>query len=106
VIFHCFSGDADFARRCADRGYVMSFAGNITFKNAQELRDAAAAVPLDQMLVETDAPFLTPMPYRGRPNAPYLVPLTVRALAELKGVSEEEVAAGVTATAARVFGWG
>jgi TatD DNase family protein len=105
VIFHCFSGNADFARRCADRGYVMSFAGNVTFKNAQELRDAAAVVPLDQMLVETDAPFLTPMPHRGRPNAPYLVPLTVRALAEVKGVSEDEVAAGVTATAAKVFGW-
>ena len=105
VIFHCFSGDAEFARRCADRGHVMSFAGNVTFKNAQQLRDAAAVVPLDQMLVETDAPFLTPMPHRGRPNAPYLVPLTVRALAEVKGVTEDEVAAGVTATAARVFGW-
>jgi TatD DNase family protein len=105
VIFHCFSGDADFARRCADRGYVISFAGNVTFKNAGELREAAAIAPLDQMLVETDAPFLTPMPYRGRPNAPYLVPLTVRAIAEVKGVSEDEVSAGVTATAAAVFGW-
>jgi TatD DNase family protein len=105
VIFHCFSGDAGFARRCAERGYVLSFAGNVTFKNAGDLRAAAAVVPLDQMLVETDAPFLTPMPYRGRPNAPYLVPLTVRALAEVKGLSEDEVAAGVTATAAKVFGW-
>jgi TatD DNase family protein len=105
VIFHCFSGDADFARRCADRGYVMSFAGNVTFKNAQNLRDAAALVPLEQMLVETDAPFLTPMPFRGRPNSPYLVPITVRAIAAVKGVSEEVVAAGVVATAARVFGW-
>jgi TatD DNase family protein len=105
VIFHCFSGDADFARRCADLGYVMSFAGNVTFKNAQGLRDAAALVPLDQLLVETDAPFLTPMPHRGRPNSPYLVPVTVRAIAAVKGVSEDDVAAGVTATAARVFGW-
>jgi TatD DNase family protein len=105
VIFHCFSGDADFARRCADRGYVMSFAGNVTFKNAQDLRDALAVAPLDQLLVETDAPFLTPMPYRGRPNSPYLVPITVRAIAEVKGVSEDEVAHAVTATAARVFGW-
>jgi TatD DNase family protein len=105
VIFHCFSGDAEFARQCADRGYVMSFAGNVTFKNATELREAAALVPLDQLLVETDAPFLTPMPYRGRPNAPYLVPLTVRAIAAAKGVSEDDVAAGVTGTAARVFGW-
>jgi TatD DNase family protein len=105
VVLHCFSGDADFAGRCSERGYVLSFAGNITFKNAQQLRDAVVVTPLDQLLVETDAPFLTPMPYRGRPNAPYLVPLTVRAIAALKGVSEDEVAASVTATAARVFGW-
>lgn len=105
VIFHCFSGDADFARRCADRGYVMSFAGNVTFKNAHDLREAVAVAPLDQMLVETDAPFLTPMPHRGAPNSPYLVPLTVRAIAEVKGVGEDEVAAAVTATAARVFSW-
>jgi TatD DNase family protein len=105
VVFHCFSGDRDFARRCVDRGYVLSFAGNITFKNAQDLRDAAAVTPLEQMLVETDAPFLTPMPYRGRPNAPYLVPLTVRALAEVTGTDPDLVAAGVSATAQRVFGW-
>ncbi|HWC35789.1 MAG TPA: TatD family hydrolase [Mycobacteriales bacterium] len=105
VIFHCFSGDADFARRCADRGYVMSFAGNVTFKNAQELRDAVAVAPLDLLLVETDAPFLTPMPHRGAPNSPYLVPLTVRAIASAKGVTEEDIAAAVTTTAARVFGW-
>ena len=105
VVFHCFSGDADFARRCADAGYVMSFAGNITFGNAQPLRDAVAVAPLDLMLVETDAPFLTPMPYRGRPNAPYLVPMTVRAIANIKGVDEAQVADAVTATAARVFAW-
>jgi TatD DNase family protein len=105
VIFHCFSGDAEFAGKCADRGYVMSFAGNVTFKNAQDLRDAAAVAPLDQLLVETDAPFLTPMPYRGAPNSPYLVPLTVRAIADAKGVSEDEVSAAVTATASRVFNW-
>jgi TatD DNase family protein len=105
VIFHCFSGDADFARRCVEHGYVLSFAGNVTFKNAQGLRDAASLVPLDQLLVETDAPFLTPMPFRGRPNSPYLVPMTLRAIADLKGLPEDDVAAGVTATAARVFGW-
>lgn len=105
VVFHCFSGDEQFARRCVDRGYVLSFAGNVTFKNAQNLRDAAAVTPLDQLLVETDAPFLTPMPHRGRPNAPYLVPLTVRAIAAVKGVTEEDVAAAVTGTATRVFGW-
>jgi TatD DNase family protein len=105
VVFHCFSGDADFARRCADNGYVMSFAGNITFGNAQSLRDALAVAPLDLTLVETDAPFLTPMPFRGRPNAPYLVPLTVRAVAAVKQVDEAQVAEAVTATAARIFGW-
>jgi TatD DNase family protein len=105
VVFHCFSGDVDFARRCIERGYVLSFAGNVTFKNAQQLRDAVAATPLDQLLVETDAPFLTPMPYRGRPNAPYLVPLTIRSIAAVKGESEDTVASSVTATAAWVFGW-
>jgi TatD DNase family protein len=105
VIFHCFSGDADVARRCVERGYVLSFAGTVTFKNAQPLRDAATVVPVDQLLVETDAPFLAPTPYRGRPNAPYLVPLTVRALAGIKDVTEAELAGAVTATAARVFGW-
>jgi TatD DNase family protein len=105
VVFHCFSGDARFARRCADLGYVMSFAGTVTFNNAANLREAAALAPLELMLVETDAPFLTPMPYRGRPNAPYLVPLTVRALAEVKGVTEEQLAEAVTATAARTYRW-
>ena len=105
VVFHCFSGDELFARACVERGHVLSFAGNITFKNADDLRAAAAVTPLEQLLVETDAPFLTPMPYRGRPNAPYLVPLTVRAIAAVQGVEEDEIAAGVTSTAARVFGW-
>ncbi|HEX4654708.1 MAG TPA: TatD family hydrolase [Mycobacteriales bacterium] len=105
VVFHCFSGDEKFARRCVERGYVLSFAGNVTFKNAQNLRDAAAVTPLEQMLVETDAPFLTPMPYRGRPNAPYLVPITLRALSAVTGNTPDAVAAGVSATAARIFGW-
>jgi len=105
VVFHCFSGDGDFARRCADAGYVMSFAGNVTFGNAAALREAAAIAPLDLLLVETDAPFLTPMPFRGRPNAPYLVPLTVRAIAEVRGVDEGEIARAVTHNAALVFAW-
>ncbi len=104
VVFHCFSGDAAMAKACAERGYVMSFAGNVTFKNAQGLRDALAVAPMDAVLVETDAPFLTPVPYRGRPNASYLVPLTLRAMAEVKGVSEDELAAAVARTAERVFG--
>ena len=104
VVFHCFSGDAAMARTCADRGYVMSFAGNVTFASAGELREAAEVAPLDLLLVETDAPFLTPVPYRGRPNAPYLVPHTVRALAEVKGVALDELCTAVAATAARAFG--
>ncbi len=104
VLLHCFSGGAGFARECVERGYVLSFAGNVTFKSAQPLRDAVAATPLDQLLVETDAPFLTPVPYRGRHNAPNLIPLTLRAIAEVKGVAVEELAAHVSATATRVFG--
>ncbi len=103
VVFHCFSGDADMARICADRGYVMSFAGNVTFKNAQALRDALTVAPLDLLLVETDAPFLTPSPYRGQPNAPYLIPITVRAMAEIKAVDADEMSAAIAANASRVF---
>ena len=104
TVFHCFSGDAEMARQCVRAGYVLSFAGTVTFKNAASLREAALAVPVDQLLVETDAPFLTPAPYRGRPNAPYLVPLTVRALASLKSVHIEHLCEHVTRTAQRVFG--
>ena len=104
TVFHCFSGDAEMAQECVRAGYVLSFAGTVTFKNAAPLREAAAVVPLDQLLVETDAPFLTPMPYRGRPNSPYLVPLTVRALAGLKTVHIEHLCEEVTRTAQRVFG--
>jgi TatD DNase family protein len=103
VVFHCFSGDSAMARRCADAGWYMSFAGNVTFKNAGDLREAAAAAPLDLLLVETDAPFLTPVPYRGRPNASYLVPLTVRALAEVKGVDVDELCAAVWDNGRRAF---
>jgi TatD DNase family protein len=106
VVFHCFSGDEKFASRCVDAGHVLSFAGNITFKNADDLRAAARVTPLEQMLVETDAPFLTPMPYRGRPNAPYLVPLTVRAIAAVKAVDADEISAGVCSAARTVFGFG
>jgi TatD DNase family protein len=85
VVMHCFSGDAGFARACLDRGAWLSFAGTVTFKNAAPLRDALGVVPADRLLVETDAPYLTPAPHRGRPNASYLVPLTVRAMAEVRG---------------------
>lgn len=103
VVFHCFSGDAEMAKVCADRGYYMSFAGNVTFGTAQQLRDAAAVAPPELLLVETDAPFLTPKPHRGRPNAPYLVPHTLRALAEVKGMAEDELAEAVAANARRAF---
>jgi TatD DNase family protein len=104
TVFHCFSGDAAFAKACVARGFVLSFAGTVTFSNAGALREAAALTPVGQMLVETDAPFLTPMPYRGRPNATRLVPHTVRALAEVTGVELDELCQGLTATAERVFG--
>jgi TatD DNase family protein len=104
TVFHCFSGDADLARRCADLGYLMSFAGNVTFRNAGALREAAAAAPRDALLVETDAPFLTPVPHRGAPNAPYLVPLTLRALAEVRGEDVDALAAAVAANGDRAFG--
>ena len=104
TVFHCFSGDAEFAQACVERGYVLSFAGTLTFGNAGYLREAAALAPVDQILVETDAPFLTPMPHRGRPNASRLVPHTVRALAEVQGVDLDELCHHLTTTAERVFG--
>jgi TatD DNase family protein len=104
VVFHCFSGDAAMARRCAEAGYVMSFAGNVTFANAQPLRDAAAVVPAHLLLAETDAPFLTPVPHRGKRNAPWLTAHTLRKLAEVKGMDLAELCHQVTETAERVFG--
>ena len=104
VVFHCFSGDERMARQCAEAGYVMSFAGNLTFASAQPLRDAAAAAPPHLLLVETDAPFLTPVPYRGKPNAPWFAALTLRKLAEVKGMDIAELCGQVTRTAERVFG--
>ena len=103
VVFHCFSGDAEMARECVDAGYVLSFAGPVTFKNAAELREAAALVPDGQLLVETDAPFLTPHPHRGRANEPYCLPWTVRGLAHVRGVPAEWVADSAGRTAEAVF---
>jgi TatD DNase family protein len=104
VVMHCFSGDERFAAECVRRGYVLSFAGTVSFKSATPLRLAAAVTPPEQTLVETDAPYLTPMPYRGRPNAPYLIPLTVRALAAATGTGEDALCAAISATGERVFG--
>ena len=104
VVFHCFSGDEAMAKRCAEAGYVMSFAGNVTFANAQQLRDAAAAAPAELILVETDAPFLTPVPHRGKPNAPAMAAYTVRCIAEVKQLDVAELCAVIAATGERVFG--
>ncbi|MFY1689769.1 TatD family hydrolase [Plantactinospora sp. WMMB782] len=104
VVLHCFSGDAEFAAECVRRGYLLSFAGTVTFGNATALREAARITPMEQILVETDAPYLTPMPHRGRPNSAYLIPLTVRSLAETTGTDLDELCAAISATGDRVFG--
>lgn len=105
-VMHCFSGDADFARACLDRGGWLSFAGTVTFKNAEPLRGALRIAPSDRILVETDAPYLTPTPYRGRPNASYLVPLTVRAMAQVRGDDLEGLCAALDANTETAFGGG
>ncbi|MFD3782232.1 TatD family hydrolase [Streptomyces sp. NPDC058612] len=105
TVFHCYSGDAEMARECAAAGYYMSFAGTVTFKNAAPLREALAVAPLELVLVETDAPYLTPAPYRGRPNAPYLIPLTVRAMAAVQGLDEDAMATALAANTARAFAY-
>jgi len=104
VVMHCFSGDAVFAAECVRRGFHLSFAGTVTFANAGNLREAAALTPAGQIMVETDAPYLTPMPHRGRPNASYLIPLTVRALAATRGDDLDELCAAISANGERVFG--
>jgi TatD DNase family protein len=104
VVFHCFSGDVAMVKQCAEAGYVMSFAGNVTFASARPLQAAAAAAPLDLVLAETDAPFLTPVPNRGRPNAPAQVANTLRFLAEVREMDLADLCDAVTATAERTFG--
>lgn len=104
VIFHCFSSDAAMARACVDAGWLLSLSGTVSFRNARALREAAPLIPPGQLLVETDAPFLTPHPFRGAPNEPYCLPYTVRALAELVGRPAEEVARETTANARTAYG--
>jgi TatD DNase family protein len=107
TVFHCFSGDAEMARMCADEGWYLSFAGNVTFKNAENLREALRVTPRHLILVETDAPFLTPMPLRGRPNAPYLIPHTLRAMAEYLETDVGHLAATIASNSELVYGdWG
>ncbi|MBC7442495.1 MAG: TatD family hydrolase [Ramlibacter sp.] len=104
TVFHCFSGDAEMARLCADNGWYLSFAGTVTFKNAHNLREALAAVPRALLLVETDAPFLTPAPFRGRPNAPYLLPNTLRAMADHLETDVTMLAAQISSNTELVYG--
>lgn len=104
VVMHCFSGDADFARACLERGAHLSFAGTVTFKNAAYLRDALRITPRDRILVETDAPFLTPTPHRGKPNASFLVPHTVRAMAEVLDADLAALCRAIDENTDRAFG--
>ncbi|MFC6147918.1 MULTISPECIES: TatD family hydrolase [Mumia] len=108
TVMHCFSGHADFARACVERGFWLSYAGTVTFKNAQPVRDALAVTPMDRILVETDAPFLTPTPHRGKPNASYLVPTTVRAMAQVLDADLADLCAAIDANTDAAFGgtWG
>ncbi|TAL41799.1 MAG: TatD family deoxyribonuclease [Salinibacterium sp.] len=104
TVFHCFSGDAEMARLCADKGWYLSFAGTVTFKNATGLRDALAAIPRANILIETDAPFLTPHPFRGRPNSAYLIPHTLRAMAAHLETDVAMLAAQIASTTEAVYG--
>jgi TatD DNase family protein len=104
VVMHCFSGDVEFATACVERGFWLSFAGTVTFKNAPRLREALGVTPLNRVLVETDAPYLAPMPHRGRPNASYLVPLTVRAMAETLDCDLESLCRRIDANTDAAFG--
>jgi TatD DNase family protein len=104
VIFHCFSSDAAMARTCVAGGWLLSLSGTVSFRNAHALREAAALIPPGQLLVETDAPFLTPHPYRGAPNEPYCLPYTVRALAEVVARPAADIAQESSTTAVKAYG--
>ena len=104
TVFHCFSGDAEMAKLCVDNGWYLSFAGTVTFKNAANLREALDVIPRGRILVESDAPYLTPHPLRGRPNAPYLIPTTLRAMAAHLGTDVTMLAAQITSTTEEVYG--
>jgi len=104
TVFHCFSGDAEFAREVADSGWFLSFAGTVTFKNAWSLREALEVIPRANILIETDAPFLTPMPHRGRPNSSYLLPHTLRFMADHLGTDASMLAAQISSNTEAVYG--
>ena len=104
TIFHCYSGDAEMARECIENGYILSFAGTLTFKNAPALREAVKLVPVDQLLVETDSPFLAPMPHRGSLNTPAQIPTILRFMAEERGDDVDELANAISKNCERLFG--
>jgi TatD DNase family protein len=104
TIFHCYSGDAEMARECIENGYILSFAGTLTFKNAPALREAVKLVPIDQLLVETDSPFLAPMPHRGSLNTPAQIPTILRFMAEERGDDVDELANAISNNCERLFG--
>jgi TatD DNase family protein len=104
TVLHCFSGDMEMARECVERGYYLSFAGTVTFKNATGLRNALAVTPTENLLVETDAPYLTPSPHRGATNAPYLIPLTVRAMAAVLSTNVPSLCTALAANSERLYG--
>ena len=104
TVFHCFSGDVEMAKKCIERGYVLSFAGTVTFKNAPQLREALAITPIDQILVETDAPFLAPVPHRGSLNSPAQIATIVRAMAAERNADLAEFATALSGNAERIFG--
>jgi len=104
TVFHCYSGDAEMARECIDKGYVLSFAGTVTFKNAPALREAVKLVPVEQLLVETDSPFLAPAPHRGSLNTPAQIPNILRFIAAERGDDVNELAAAISANGNRIFG--
>ena len=104
TVMHSFSGDAEFARECVERGAFLSYAGTVTFKNAANLREALVVTPRDRILVETDAPFLTPSPHRGQPNASYLIPLTVRLMADVLRISADHLCRDINANTDRAYG--
>ena len=104
TIFHCYSGDAQMAKECIANNYILSFAGTVTFKNAPELRVAVVLVPVEQLLVETDSPFLAPMPNRGSLNTPAQIPNTLRVMADLRGESVDYLAGAISENAERIFG--
>ena len=104
TIFHCYSGDAEMARECIEKGYILSFAGTLTFKNAPALREAVKLVPIDQLLVETDSPFLAPMPHRGALNTPAQIPTILRFMADERGEDVDELATAISNNCERLFG--